>query len=237
MYKWFVIAIVATAFAFAAPLSAQGKGNWGKNGGYKGPNANGNKGGGNGYDDWRKRADEEIGWGEDGTEERILPGQTVDKDDKEARLTEEAAKLGLEDEKVIKNFIKYAKKGWEKAEKEDKRWASAYKKAKKDEERLEKETAKHKEELAEAWEDADEDLIKKEILTEEQLTKFQENTKDLRDESATDKSIRQDEIRARKMEEWKEQASKWANGGAAGGSDNEVKKEKKEDEDAENEEE
>lgn len=239
MYKWFVIAFVAVAFAFGAPLAAQGyggkgggKGNWGK-----GKNNNGgNQGGGNGYDDWRKRAEEEIGWGEDGTEERIIPGQEVDDDAKEARLKEEADKLGLTDEKVVKNFIKYAKKGWEKAEREDDRWASAYKKAKSDEERLAKETAEHKEKLAEAWADADEDLLKKEVLTEEQVKTFQDNTKDLREESATDKSIRQDEIRARKMEEWKDRAKEWgkANGGASG-EDNEVKKEKK-DEDGEKEE-
>lgn len=241
MYKWFVIAFVAVAFAFGAPLTAQGKGNWGKKNGYTGPDKNNGKQGGgqgNGYDDWRKRADEEIGWGEDGTEERIEPGDTVDKDAKEARLEEEAGKLGLTDEKVIKNFVKYAKKGWEKAEKEDKRWASAYKKAKKDEERLEKETAKHKEELAEAWADADEDLLKKEILTEEQVKTFQDNTKDLREETATDKSIKQDEIRARKMDEYRERAKEWAGGGAAGNDDdNEVKKEKKDEDGEEKEEE
>ncbi|MBZ0137742.1 MAG: hypothetical protein K8I27_15355 [Planctomycetes bacterium] len=230
MYKWFVIAFVAVSFAFGAPMAAQGagqggKGNWGKNAG--------RNGGGQGADDWRKRAEEEIGWGEDGTEERIEPGQEVEDDAKEARLKEEAAKLKLEDEKVIKDFIKYGKKAWEKAEKEDKRWATAYKKAKSDEERLAKETAEHKEKLAEAWADGDEDMLKKEILNEEQVKQYAENTKDLREESATDKSIRQDEIRARKMEEWKEQAKKWAGGnkGAAGnGDDNEAKKEKKDDE-------
>lgn len=239
MYKLLAIACVAVVFAFSAPLAAQGygggkggKGNWG-NKGYTGPDKNkgGQAGGqGGGYDDWRKRAEDEIGWGEDGTEERIEPGQTIDDDAKEARLKEEADKLGLTDEKVVKDFIKYGKKAWEKAEKEDKRWAGAYKKAKNDEERLAKETAEHKEKLAEAWADGDEDMVKKKILDEEQVKKFKENTKDLREESATDKSIRQDEIRARKMEEWRERAKEWAGGGAGGGSDNEPKKEKKEEE-------
>jgi len=236
MYKWFVIAFVAVAFAFGAPLSAQvgGKGGWGKNGQGKAGRGGPGGGQGGGYDDWRKRAEKEIGWGEDGTEERIEPGQTVDRDAKEARLTEEAAKLSLEDEKVIKNFIRYTKKAWDKAEREDKRWATAYKKANSNEERLEKETAEHKEKLAEAWADCDEDLLKKEILTEDQLKLFQENTKDLREESATDKSIKQDEIRARKMDEYRERAKEWA-GGGAGGNDNEEKKEKKDEEGAEKE--
>jgi hypothetical protein len=242
MYKWFAIIVITAAFGFVfgAPIASQqgGKGNWGKNKGYKGPDANGQPGnrGGGGQDDWRKRAEEEIGWGEDGTEERILPGDTVDKDDKEARLKEEAEKLGLEDEKKIKDLIKLGKKAWEKCEKEDKRWATAYKKAKSDEERLAKETEQHKEKLADAWEDCDKDLVKKEILTEEQLAKFKENTKDLREESATDKSARQDEIRSRKMDEWRERAREWAGGGNAGGGDaggggsGEPTKEKKEDE-------
>ena len=235
MYKWFVIAFVAVAFAFGAPLSAQGKGgkgNWGK-GGYKGPAGQpgqGQGGGqGGGADDWRKKAEDEIGWGEDGTEERVEPGDTVKSDDKEKRLEEEADKLGLEDKKLRKEFIKYGKLGWEKAEKEDSRWSKEFKKVKDDAEALEKAKAEHKEKLDKGWADADESQLKKGVLDEEQLEKFKKNTEDLRKETATDKSARQDEIRARKIAEWKDQASKWAKGGQGGG-DNEVKKEKKEEE-------
>jgi hypothetical protein len=237
MYKWFVIAFVAVAFAFGAPLVAQGKGggkgNWGK-GGYKGPAGQPGQGGGQGGDDWRKKAEDEIGWGEDGTEERVLPGDTVKSDDKEKRLEEEADKLGLEDKKLRKEFIKYGKQGWEKAEKEDARWAKEHKKLKSDEKALEKGKTEHKEKLDKGWAEADESQLKKGVLDEEQLEKFKKNTEDLRKETATDKSARQDEIRARKVAEWKEQAGKWAKGGQGGG-DNEVKKEKKEEEGAEKE--
>ena len=241
MKNLFFVALIACAFAIAMPLSAQGMGgkggkggyggkgggNWGK-GGYKGPNSNGN--GQGGPEDWKKKAENEIGWGEDGTEERVEPGDTVDKDDKEKRLEEEADKLGLEDKKLRKDFIKYGKLGWDKAEKEDSRWAKKYKRVKDDEEALKKAQEEHKEKLDEAWADADEDQLKKEILDEEQLAKFKKNTEDLRKETATDKSIRQDEIRARKLEELKKRASEWAKGGAGGGDDNEVKKEKKDEE-------
>ncbi|MCA8915673.1 MAG: hypothetical protein KDB90_09700 [Planctomycetes bacterium] len=241
MSKLFVVALIACTFAIGMPLAAQGGGgkggNWGKGKQYKGPNSNGGgngggQGGGQGSD-WMKKKIEEIGWGEDGTEERVEPGDTVKDDAKEARLEEEADKLGLEDKKIRKDFIKYGKLGWQKAEKEDARWAKDYKKYKDNEEALAKVKVEHKEKLDAAWADADESQLKKEILTEEQLETFKKNTKDLREETATDKSVRQDEIRARKIEELKKTAEDWVKAqkeNGTDGKDNEVKKEKKDEE-------
>jgi len=256
MSKWFVVAIVSLGFFFAAPLAAQGggggqggggaggggKGNWGKGKQYKGPNSNGNGQGngqgGQGGDDWQKKAENEIGWGEDGTEERVLPGDTVKDDAKETRLNAEADKLGLTDKKLRKDFIKYGKLGWEKAEKEDARWAKEVKKVKDDAAAMEKARAEHKTKLDEAWAGPDEDQVKKEILTSEQLETFKKNTADLRTETATDKSLKQDEIRARKVDEIKKRAADWAKANGGGDKeDNEVKKEKKEAEGEEKEEE
>lgn len=246
MKKFFVIAAIACTLAFAMPFMVQGqqgggKGGWGGKGGnkIKGPADNNKAGkGGPGQDqgdDWRKRAEEEIGWGEDGTEERIQPGDTVKDDEKEARLESEADKLGLEDKKLRKEFIKIAKAAWVKAEKEDARWSKVHTRVKKDEKALEKETTKHKEELDKAWKDGDDTLIKKEIISEEQLEAFKKNTDDLRAETATDKSLRQDEIRAQRVKELEERAAEWrkAQGGGAGGPDagnDGPTKEKKEDE-------
>jgi hypothetical protein len=258
MNKWFVIAIVALGLFLGAPLMAQGgggKGNWGKNKNYKNPNGqgngngsngqgngpgngNGNNGQGNGAgnngqggSDWLKKQEDAIGWGESGTEERIEPGDTVKDADKTTRLEAEADKLGLEDKKIRKDFIKYAKLGWDKAEKEDSRWSKEVKKIKDDPEALEKGKTGHRTKLDEAWASADESQIEKEVLTSEQLEKFKTNTKDLREKTATDLSMEQDVIRARKVEELKKRAEDWAKANGGGDKeDNEVKKEKKEEE-------
>jgi hypothetical protein len=241
MNKWLVIAIIAFGFCLGTPLLAQGgggKGNWGKGKSYKNPNGqgqgngNGNNGNGQGQggSNWLKEQEEKIGWGEDGTEERVLPGDTVKDADKTTRLEAEADKLGLEDKKIRKDFIKYGKLGWEKAEKEDSRWSKEVKKFKEKDEAFEKAKAEHKTKLDEAWAGADESQIEKEILTTELLEKFKVNTKDLREETATDKSMRQDEIRARKVEALKKQAEDWVKNNSGKGDDeeNEVTKEKKE---------
>jgi hypothetical protein len=240
MNKWFVIAVVALGFFLGAPLLAQGgggKGNWGKGKSYKNPNGqgngNGNNGQGNGNNgqgggDWQKKAENEVGWGESGTDERVLPGDTVKDADKTTRLEAEADKLGIEDKKIRKDFIKYAKLGWDKAEKEDSRWSKEVKKIKEDPEALEKGKAEHKTKLDEAWASADESQVEKEILTTEQLEKFKTSTKDLRERTATDISMEQDEIRARKLEEIRKRAEEWAKANNGEKEDNEVTKEKKE---------
>ena len=234
MKNLFVIALIAGAFALAMPLAAQGyggKGGYKGNGQGKGQGQGQGQGKGQGGDDYMKRAMEEIGWGEDGTEERVEPGDTVKDDAKEERLEAEADKLGLEDKKIRKDFIKYGKLGWQKAEKEDSRWSKEYKKVKDNEEALAKALVEHKEKLDKAWADADEYQIKKELLTEEQLAAFKTSTEDLRKETATDVSARQDEIRARKVAELKQRAADYMKkaSGDTDGNDNEVKKEKKED--------
>lgn len=246
--------LVAVILAFATPAVAQGG-----PGGGGGPGAGQGGGGGAGgrdrrfprRDDMRKERDERdrdqrrgdgpagadnrrgenIGWGEDGTEDRIEPGDTVKDADKVTRLEAEADKLELKDKKLRKEFLKIAKGAWVKSEKEDRRYYAAWKRVKSDEEALKKEKEKHQQELTAAWKEADDKLVADTILTSEQIATFQANTEDLRKETATDKSHRQDEIRARKEKEAKERMEEWRKR-QAGGGDNEEKekKEKKEDE-------
>jgi len=229
--------------AFAGSLCAQGgagmgKGGW-PGGGKQGQGGQGGQGGapgqggGQGGGNWEKEQIDKIGWGEDGTEERVLPGQTVDDKAKDERLEKEADKLGLEDKKIRSAFKKYAKQGWDAAEREDKRWAGVRKPVASDEKKLADETKKHQEKLAKAWEDSDADMKKKETLNEEKLEEWKKNSADLRKETATDKSARQDEIRARKIQEIRDAATKWVKEQQGGGAKEEPKekKEKKEEED------
>lgn len=231
----------------------QGGGNWGKGGnqgdwkkndkpGQGGP-GQGQPGQGGG-DDWMKRAIENLGWGENGDEERVLPGDTKTSQEKEDWLEVEANKLGLMDEgetkKLRKEFIKLGKKAWDASEKEDKRWHAAWKKSNSNAENLAKEKEKHHTNLRKCWEDCDAELKKKEILNDEKLAEWIKDTEPMRAESATDKSVRQDEIRARKIDEYRKQAEDWRKGAAGGagagtGNESKEKKEKKEDEEAEGE--
>lgn len=172
-----------------------------------------------------------IGWGESGTDERILPGQTVSEADKNTRLEAEADKLALEDRRLRRDFIKFARIAWQKSEREDRRYYAAWKRVNSDEERLAKEKEKHKEELDAAWKECDDKLLKDEILSEEQLEAFQASTADLRTETATDKSHRQDEIRARRIEEIRERANALRRPPGSGDNEDKEKKEKKEEED------
>lgn len=250
---WAVLLVATFAIGFVAAQGAPsgagggggkgGGGNWkGKGGGGgggpgqggpgqgKGPGGPGGPGGGGG--NWVQEQIDKLGWGENGDEERVLPGDTVKSADKETRLEAEADKLQLEDKKLRKEFVKLAKKAWDECEKEDKRWSSARKKVADEPEKLEKEVAKHKEALDKAWKTCDYELLKKEVMVEDMLKVFQKNTEDLRKETATDKSARQDEIRARKVDAIRKQAEDWAKGQSGGGTsgDNGEKKEKKEDE-------
>lgn len=243
MNKWLVVAIVAFGFCLGTPLIAQGgggggKGNWGNGKGYKNPNGQGQgqgngqgqgggQGQGQGGGDWWKKQEEAIGWGESGTDARVLPGDTVKDADKTARLEAEADKLGLEDKKIRKDFIKYAKLGWSKAEKEDSRWSKEVKKIKDSPEALEKGKTEHKTKLDEAWADADESQVEKEVLTSELLEKFKTNTKDLREKTATDISMEQDVIRARKLDELKKRAEDYMKANSGKKEENEPTKEKK----------
>lgn len=186
MKNLFIVAAVVASLAVSVPLMAQ----------------QGRKGGRDAREGkWLKEQIAALGWGEDGKEERVEPGDVVEDDDKDERLEAEAKKLGLEDKKIIKDFVKYAKRAWQKAEREDSKLAIDYKKHKDDADVWAKDLADHKEELAEVWADCDEDLIDKEVVTEDQLKEFKTNTKDLREITATMKSIEQDKIRERKIEE------------------------------------
>lgn len=249
MRNLLILGALALTVSFAGAAFAQGGGGpgggMGKGGGWpgqgggqgRGPQGQGGQpgqGGGQGGGNWEKEQIDKIGWGEDGTEERVLPGQTVEDKAKDERLEKEADKLGLEDKKVRASFKKIAKKGWDDAEREDKRWAPVRKSIATDEKKLADETKKHQEKLAKAWADSDADLKKKEVLSEEKLEEWKKNSADLRKETATDKSARQDEIRARKIQEIRDAAAKWVKdqqgGGAGSNEEPKEKKEKKEDE-------
>lgn len=248
-----VSSILALITAFGAPLCAQGGG-----GGGGGPGA-GQGGGGAGQGgrrfpgrqpDMRRERDDRrapgqgqgggqrpggeqgdrIGWGESGTEDRILPGQTVSDADKTTRLEAEADKLGLEDRRQRRDFLKFARLAWQKAEREDRRYYAAWKRVNSDEERLKQENEKHKEELEAAWKECDDKLLKNEILTEGQVKAFQTSTQDLRVETATDKSHRQDEIRAGRIEEIRERANALRRPPGSDNNDDKEKKDRKEDE-------
>jgi hypothetical protein len=246
-------AVIAVVVSLAVPAFAQGQGGrrWpgGRSGGVPGTGggAGGDRGpdrdGRNGRDgrDGRDGPDSrggigndvpDVGWGESGTEQRIEPGDTVKAADKEKRLEEEADKLGLEDKKQRKALIDRARTAWTKCEREDKRYYGAWKRVKNNEEALAKEKEKHKAELAEAWKECDDKLAEGEVLSSDALLKFQVNTNDLRVETATDKSHKQDEIRARKLEEQRKRAEEWRKRNAPGAKEdeNKEKKEKKEDE-------
>ncbi len=240
---WAGLAVAAFTFGIATPFAAQGapSGGGGKGGGsgYQGKGGNGyqGKGGqgggapGQGGGNWVQEQIDKLGWGESGEEERVLPGDTVKSADKETRLEAEADKLQLEDKKLRKDFVKLGKKAWEDCEREDKRWSSARKKVADEPEKLAKEVDKHKEALDKAWKACDDEILKKEIMVEDLLKLFQKNTEDLRKETATDKSVRQDEIRERKVAEIRKQAADYMKGGTgAGGNEEKDKKEKKEDE-------
>ncbi|MBK9975046.1 MAG: hypothetical protein IPP14_09775 [Planctomycetes bacterium] len=247
-----IVGALALSLAFAGAAFAQGGGGGAGGGGAGGGGGGGGgggkwpgsqskqqpqapqpgQGGGQGGQggNWEKDQIDKIGWGESGDEVRVLPGQTVPDKEKDERLEKEADKLGLEDKKVRANFKKGAKKAWDESEREDKRWGDIYKRLGDDAKKKEEETKKHLEKLGKIWEDSDADLKKKEILDDPKIEDWKKNSADLRKETATDKSARQDEIRARKIQEIRDAAAKWVKGQAGGSEDPKVKKEKKDEE-------
>lgn len=197
-------------------------------GGQGGQGGAGQPAGQPGKDPVQEEMDKRIGWGENGDEERVLPGQTTPEKEKDEWLEKEADKLGLEEKKARSSFLKLAKKAWDDSEKEDKRWSDVLKKVKDDAEKKAAETKKHQDKLKEIWDKSDEELKKKETLDDTKLEQWKKDSEHLRKETATDKSARQDEIRARKVEEYRKEMEKWAKGGQGGNEG--PKKERKEDE-------
>ncbi|HRJ78097.1 MAG TPA: hypothetical protein PLF37_06235 [Planctomycetota bacterium] len=250
--------LLALVFAVGGTLYAQGGPGGGPGGGAggRGPGAAGGRGnqgpkqpddpnsksrnqgpGGGQGQDWKKQWDDAVnalGWGEDGTEERVEPGQTVPDKDKEAWLETEATKLGLEEKKVRSDFKKIGLKAWRDSEGEDQKWAAIYKQNKdlKDaDSKLEEPRKKHLEALKKIWDKADEDMTKKKVLSEDQLKIWQEDTKKMRSETATDKSAEQDKIRARKIDEMRKRYL-GGQGGNEEGKESEKKPKKKEESEA-----
>ena len=177
-------------------------------------------------DQQRKEALDRIGWGEDGQEERVEPGQTTPDKDKETWIKTEMTKLTITDKKQRGSFKKIALKAWRDSEAEDLRYAGDYKRVKdhKDAEaKLEEPRKKHQENLKKLWDKSDEELKKKELVDDDKLKLWQEDTKQMREKTATDKSAEQDKIRARKIEELRKQYA-GGQGGEAGEPEKKAKK-------------
>ena len=244
MRTFFVLLLVTAALVVGSSLDAQ-RGGRGGNGGKrpsKSDIAKWRKGQGGTQgrsDDLKKKGrdaakgeekpEDYVGWGEDGDEERIKPGDKTTDKEKDAWIKREAVKLGIDEEKKkFREFKKIAKKALKGSEKEDGRYAKEFKKIKGDDKLSAKSKEKHRKKLGEVWKKADESLTKKEVLDDDQLEEWVKDTADLRKESATDKSARQDEIRQRKIDEIKERLAKYRKGGSG---NNGVKKTKKDEDD------
>lgn len=115
------------------------------------------------------------------------PGEATDKKFKEDVLEGILDELGVTDEGKRKDFHKYVTDAWEDSEKEDKRWAGVYRRYEEDAEKLGEEKKEHAEKLKKIWDDSDEDLTKKEVLTEEQMKRWKEASEELRTKTNTDR--------------------------------------------------
>lgn len=115
------------------------------------------------------------------------PGEATDKEFKDKTLDAILDELEVVDPDKRDDFKKYARDAWEDSEKEDKRWAGVYRRYEDKPEKLGEETREHTEKLAKIWEDSDEDIVKKEVLTEEQMKRWKEASSDLRTKTNTDR--------------------------------------------------
>ena len=129
----------------------------------------------------RRKGEEEgpsIAGGDEG-EDLPEPGEATDKKFKEEVLDGILDELGVTDEKKRKDFHKYVTDAWEDTEKEDKRWAGVYRRYEEDAEKLGEKKKEHADKLKKIWDESDEDLTKKEVLTEEQMKRWKEASEDL----------------------------------------------------------
>lgn len=123
----------------------------------------------------------------DSKEQAIKPGDTVTDEVKTAWIDLEMTKLALENKTARSNFTKIVLKAWKDSETEDARYAKEFTAAKEDSALLDIARKKHLENLKKIWDDADSELTKKKVLDDLQLKTFQEDSKALREQTATDK--------------------------------------------------
>ncbi len=113
------------------------------------------------------------------------PGEVVEKALKEEIIDEWMDDLGLTDKAQRDKFKRNVRGAWEDNEKEDKRYAAAYKKATTIE-KMDAEKKNHKEKLTKIWEESDAKLLKEKAVNDDQLAKWKEMSTELRTKTATD---------------------------------------------------
>ena len=139
-------------------------------------------------------------------------GSTISRAIKDETLEKIMDELKLEDKAKRASFKSNVRGAWEDSEKEDKRYASIYKRYEDNDDKLAAEKKVHEDKLKKIWDDSDEKLTKDEVLDEAQLAAWKKTSADLREKTATDRYYE-----AKKK--------------AAAGDDDEPKKEKKEEDD------
>lgn len=113
------------------------------------------------------------------------PGEVVEKALKEEIIDEWMDELAIADKAQRDKFKRNVRGAWEDNEKEDKRYAAAYKKASTIE-KMDAEKKTHKEKLTKIWEDSDAKLLKEKAVTDDQLAKWKTMSTELRTKTATD---------------------------------------------------
>lgn len=113
------------------------------------------------------------------------PGEVVEKALKEEIIDEWMDELALADKGQRDKFKRNVRAAWEDNEKEDKRYAAAYKKADTIE-KMEAEKKTHQEKLKKTWDDSDAKLLKEKAVNDDQLAKWKQISTELRTKTATD---------------------------------------------------
>lgn len=146
---------------------------------------------------------------EDGQEDIPEPGNTVPRAEKDTTIDEVMDMLKLTDKTKREAFKKLVREAWESTEKEDKRYAPAYKRADTDEKKA---AAKkeHDEKLKAIWVKSDEEVAKQKLLTDDQTKQWLKASEELRTKTATDIHYEAKEKvdAAKKAEEARKEAEK-----------------------------
>lgn len=122
---------------------------------------------------------------EDGDDAVPEPGESVPRAEKDSTIDEVMDMLKLTDKTKREQFKKNVRDAWEDTEKEDKRYAPAYKRA----DTAEKKAAakkEHDDKLKSIWEKSDAEIAKLKLLTEEQTAQWKKASEELRTKTATD---------------------------------------------------
>jgi len=128
-----------------------------------------------------------VGGDDASPEDMPQPGATIDRTIKDKTIDQIMDELGLKDEAKREAFKKNVRAAWEDTEKEDKSYASKYKRYEDDAEKLADAKKDHQEKLKKIWDESDEKLTKDEVLTEEQMTRWKKTSEELRTKTNTDR--------------------------------------------------